>query len=195
MKNPQPGVAQSDNLHDSAALWRHTSPAPASSDPDVTASPDPSSTPEPANFEIIWADSASEHSDDWSDVAQDPHTIQDIPSALTARTMAEDFSEGRLETLVGSPQKELAGTQNAYVSYLVTTKVQPSMRFKVATLMAALMAPHMASQMLTSSSVRLSVLPEARLLRSPSLHRLRLPLETAYERVSAMRRPPAARQA
>lgn len=37
--------------------------------------------------------------------------------------MAEDFSEGRLETSVGSPQKELAGTQNAYVSYLVTTKV------------------------------------------------------------------------
>ncbi|KAF1360410.1 Phox-like protein [Lizonia empirigonia] len=36
--------------------------------------------------------------------------------------MAEDFSEGRLETSVGSPQKELAGTQNAYVSYLVTTK-------------------------------------------------------------------------
>jgi hypothetical protein len=38
--------------------------------------------------------------------------------------MAADFSEGRLETVVGSPQKELAGTQNAYVSYLVTTKVR-----------------------------------------------------------------------
>jgi sorting nexin-4 len=38
--------------------------------------------------------------------------------------MAADFSEGRLETIVGSPQKELAGTQNAYVSYLVTTKVR-----------------------------------------------------------------------
>ena len=39
--------------------------------------------------------------------------------------MAADFSEGRLETFVGSPQKELAGTQNAYFSYLVTTKVSP----------------------------------------------------------------------
>jgi sorting nexin-4 len=37
--------------------------------------------------------------------------------------MAADFSEGRLETFVGSPQKELAGTQNQYVSYQVTTKV------------------------------------------------------------------------
>ncbi|KAL6711801.1 intercellular trafficking and secretion [Coniothyrium glycines] len=36
--------------------------------------------------------------------------------------MADDFSEGRLETLVNSPQKELSGTQNQYVSYLVTTK-------------------------------------------------------------------------
>ena len=37
--------------------------------------------------------------------------------------MAEDFSEGRLETLVNQPQKELPGTKDAYVSYLVTTKV------------------------------------------------------------------------
>ncbi|KAF2118361.1 hypothetical protein BDV96DRAFT_488309 [Lophiotrema nucula] len=36
--------------------------------------------------------------------------------------MAADFSEGRLETIVGSPQKELSGTKDAYVSYLVTTK-------------------------------------------------------------------------
>lgn len=37
--------------------------------------------------------------------------------------MADDFSEGRLETFVGTPQKELPGTKDAYVSYLVTTKV------------------------------------------------------------------------
>lgn len=49
------------------------------------------------------------------------------PLALRRRanSMAEDFSEGRLETLVGSPQKELSGTQNQYVSYLITTKVGP----------------------------------------------------------------------
>ncbi|KAJ4408996.1 intercellular trafficking and secretion [Didymella pomorum] len=124
MKYHQPDVAQYDTMYDSAALWRPASPAPASSDPDVTAStpPDSSLTQEPANFEIIFDESASEHSDDWSDVAQDLHTIQHTPSALDARAMAEDFSEGRLETFVGSPQKELAGTQNAYVSYLVTTK-------------------------------------------------------------------------
>jgi hypothetical protein len=155
MKHRQPDVAQYDVLYDSAALWRPASTAPASSDPDVTAAtqPDPSSTQEPANFEIIWADSASEHSDDWSDVGQDAHTIQDTPPTLNARAMAEDFSEGRLETFVGSPQKELAGTQNAYVSYLVTTKVQLSMR--------SIVAPLMAAPMLTPSSVRLSVLPEA----------------------------------
>lgn len=45
------------------------------------------------------------------------------PAAPRRRAMTTDFSEGRLETFVGSPQKELPGTQNQYVSYLVTTKV------------------------------------------------------------------------
>jgi sorting nexin-4 len=45
------------------------------------------------------------------------------PRAVRKHAMAADFSEGRLETFVGSPQKELAGTQNQYVSYQVTTKV------------------------------------------------------------------------
>ena len=45
------------------------------------------------------------------------------PETVRKRAMAADFSEGRLETFVGSPQKELAGTQNQYVSYQVTTKV------------------------------------------------------------------------
>ena len=35
----------------------------------------------------------------------------------------EDFSEGRLETTVDTPVKELPGTKDAYVSYLVSTKV------------------------------------------------------------------------
>jgi sorting nexin-4 len=48
------------------------------------------------------------------------------PSALRRHAMGGDFAEGRLETFVGSPQKELAGTQNQYVSYLVTTKVGSS---------------------------------------------------------------------
>jgi hypothetical protein len=74
-------------------------------------------------FEDIWSDSASKLSDDWSDVEHDSHIARAAWPAPNAPAMAEDFSEGRLETLVGSPQKELAGTQNAFVSYLVTTKV------------------------------------------------------------------------
>ena len=35
----------------------------------------------------------------------------------------EDFSEGRLETTVDTPVKELPGTKDSYVSYLVSTKV------------------------------------------------------------------------
>jgi hypothetical protein len=90
-------------------------------------------------FEDIWSDSAPKLSDDWSDVEHDSHIARAAWPAPNAPAMAEDFSEGRygfrlpsstpnadktsLETLVGSPQKELAGTQNAFVSYLVTTKV------------------------------------------------------------------------
>lgn len=33
-----------------------------------------------------------------------------------------DFNEGRLECAVDKPQKELDGTKDAYVSYLVSTK-------------------------------------------------------------------------
>ncbi|KAH7123843.1 hypothetical protein B0J11DRAFT_323109 [Dendryphion nanum] len=38
------------------------------------------------------------------------------------RSEMADFSEGRLETTVNKPQKELPGTKDAYVSYLVTTQ-------------------------------------------------------------------------
>lgn len=52
-----------------------------------------------------------------------------LPSPLTPQSgasnpnMADDFSEGRLETFVGKPQKELPGTKDAYVSYLISTEV------------------------------------------------------------------------
>jgi hypothetical protein len=133
MKFDQRDSARHNGLYESASLWRpakdgqsdSSSPAIQTSPALAPAStpPTPSSTLDPANFEVIWADSASEHSDDWLDLEEDSHTVRNTPSALDARAMAEDFSEGRLETFVGSPQKELAGTQNAYVSYLVTTKV------------------------------------------------------------------------
>lgn len=46
--------------------------------------------------------------------------LPDLPVAAM-----EDFSEGRLETTVDTPVKELPGTKDAYVSYLVSTKVSP----------------------------------------------------------------------
>src|SRR5690242_7961093 len=123
MKFDRNYFAREERLYESAQVWRpaardgfspaiQTSPglAPASTPPT------PGSIPNAANFEDIWADGVSEHSDDWSDIAHNLDENQKPPSALDARAMAEDFSEGRLETFVGSPQKELAGTQNAYVS-------------------------------------------------------------------------------
>jgi sorting nexin-4 len=45
------------------------------------------------------------------------------PKTIRRLAMAADFSEGRLETSVGHPQKENAGTPTQYVSYQITTKV------------------------------------------------------------------------
>ena len=137
--------------------WRPASLA-GSSRPHPTAT-SPASTPttrltqDLTTFDDIWSDTASKLSDDWSDVEQDSHIARAAWPAPNAPAMAEDFSEGRygfrlpsstpnadktsLETLVGSPQKELAGTQNAYVSYLVTTKVH-----SLPTLCAAIQHAH-----------------------------------------------------
>ncbi len=102
----------------------------SSSSPAIQTSPAAASAPPTSSLTIDAASSAdsctdtiSEHSDGWSDIAADTPAEPGTPLALPSGTMAEEFSEGRLETFVGSPQKELAGTQNAYVSYLVTTKV------------------------------------------------------------------------
>ena len=135
-----------------AQVWRRPSLAGGSSGSHLTspaATSNPSLIQDLSTFEDIWSDSASKLSDDWSDVEQDSALARATWPAPNAPAMAEDFSEGRygfrlpsstpntdktsLETLVGSPQKELAGTQNAYVSYLVTTKVH-----SLATLCAAI---------------------------------------------------------
>lgn len=105
------------------------------------------------------------------------------PLAVRRHAMAADFSEGKLETLVDSPQKELAGTQNQYVSYQVTTKVNTAASSLPCTIA------------LTLNIVRLPILPEIRVLRPPPLHRLRLPLQAAIEGIPTMRRPAATRQA
>jgi sorting nexin-4 len=107
-------VPHQPSEHSSASS---TSATPQSS-PTLTTSPTESWTlhaPTDPDFGFI---------DDFEDshleskfIEPDPHT------ALLSRNMAADFSEGRLETFVGKPQKELPGTKDAYVSYLVTTKV------------------------------------------------------------------------
>lgn len=59
--------------------------------------------------------------DDFEIVARDSSPLRIVRPR--SRIMAAEFAEGRLETTVGSPQKELPGTKDAYVSYQVTTKV------------------------------------------------------------------------
>lgn len=73
------------------------------------------------DFENLDFESESEISEDISIISaqsRDP-----FPTG----TMAADFSEGRLETVVDNPQKELPGTKDAYVSYQVTTIVRPAL--------------------------------------------------------------------
>ena len=103
---------------------------PRPSDSSTSATPTPQSSPTlaapPPNTSPIHAanDADFDLVDDFDDFSLDFNFIDADPRAvLVPRSMAADFSEGRLETFVGKPQKELPGTKDAYVSYLVTTKV------------------------------------------------------------------------
>lgn len=197
MKLDQEELSEYESLAESITVRRpaaavgpsySSSPAIQTSPAQAPTPPSPNLSLDPADLDTIWADSASEHSDDWERIADDVSTVQNSVPILCPRAMAEDFSEGRLETLVSNPQKELAGTQNAYVSYLVSTKVHEThARNAAATLHD--------NCILIARLVRLPVLPKARLLRPSPLHRLRLPMETALQGISAMRRPSAPRQA
>jgi hypothetical protein len=102
---------------------------------------------------------------------------------LPSGTMAAEFTEGRLETTVGNPQKELAGTKDAYVSYQITTKVRSP---------AALLLPCRSATNI-QCAVRLPVLPTPRVLSTTPFYRLRLPMETVDERIPTMRDPTTAR--
>jgi sorting nexin-4 len=104
------------------------SSSPSSSEADVSdpaLAPTPQSTPTPsAPLEDILDDPEFDQISDQEDIVEDYAVWRRDPAAVRRRAMAEDFREGHLETLVDSPQKELAGTQNQYVSYQVTTKVR-----------------------------------------------------------------------
>lgn len=96
-----------------------TPPPPASS----LASPPATPASTPPQFDDILEDPEYDRLSDRDELEEELLCVIGNPQAIRKRAMAADFSEGRLETLVDSPQKELAGTQNQYVSYQVTTKV------------------------------------------------------------------------
>ena len=102
---------------------------------DVTDTPPSSPTPLPTAspqhpFDDIYDDSDYDQLNDVCELEESALLRTRHPGAVRRRAMAADFSEGRLETFVGNPLKELAGTQNQYVSYQVITKVgSPTSRF------------------------------------------------------------------
>lgn len=111
---------------------RHHAPAldkgaNAGSSTDVTDNTPSLTRPQPASpqhqFDDILDDPEYDHISDIVELGKNHLVYNRDPGAIRRHAMAADFSEGRLETFVGSPQKELAGTQNQYVSYQVTTKV------------------------------------------------------------------------
>ena len=101
------------------------SPSSSPGDCDVTrpSRTSPSTPTRQPPFEDILEDPEFDQISDREEIEEDYLCFKRDPLAIRRRAMAADFSEGRLETFVGSPQKELAGTQNQYVSYQVTTKV------------------------------------------------------------------------
>jgi len=106
-------VPHQPSEHSSASS---TSATPQSA-PTLTALADsePVNAPKELDFDLV---------DDLEDFQPEYRFIEfDSRAVLLPRNMAADFSEGRLETFVGKPQKELPGTKDAYVSYLITTKV------------------------------------------------------------------------
>lgn len=98
----------------SGATSEATGPGPASTPP----TPPPCSATPTSTFEP-----APEPTYDWVSDVQSLSSNSSVSLVDFQLAMAEDFSEGRLETFVSTPQKELPGTKDAYVSYLVTTKV------------------------------------------------------------------------
>ncbi|KAA8616879.1 Phoxy PX domain protein [Pyrenophora tritici-repentis] len=94
---------------------------------DVTDTPPSSPTLQPTAspqylFGDIHEDSEYDQLSDVCELEESRLLFIRHPGAVRRRAMAADFSEGRLETFVGNPLKELAGTQNQYVSYQVITK-------------------------------------------------------------------------
>jgi sorting nexin-4 len=118
-----------DNVEAMYEGGRHGAPAlDEGAKADVTDTPRSCSTqPTPTSpqhlFDNLLDDPEYDQISDIDEIEKDRLVHIRDPKTVRRRAMAADFSEGRLETFVGSPQKELPGTPNQYVSYLVTTKV------------------------------------------------------------------------
>jgi hypothetical protein len=118
---------QSVDSYEAMYAQLHTTPLAAPSLSDVTSpirapTPDTPTTSE-LDLEDILDDPEYDQISDRKEVIESEACWRGDPIVIRRRAMAEDFSEGKLETLVDSPQKENAGTQTQYVSYQITTKV------------------------------------------------------------------------
>jgi sorting nexin-4 len=98
---------------------------------DVTPPSSPSTASTHSTFDGLQDEplDGSLHESDYDQISDREELEQDRlisirdPTTIRRLAMAADFSEGRLDTTVGSPQIENKGTPTQYVSYLITTKV------------------------------------------------------------------------
>jgi sorting nexin-4 len=98
---------------------------------DVTPPSSPSTTSTYSTLDDLQDEPLDEPADDTEyDQISDREEVEEDrlkairdPKTIRKLAMATDFSEGRLETFVGNPQKENAGTPTQYVSYQIITKV------------------------------------------------------------------------
>ena len=98
------------------------------------------------------------------------------------------IGEGRLDCTVDTPIKEHDGTKDAYVSYLVTTRV----RVRARSLQTSSSTRGIIVDIMTD---RFCVVLKIYCQGPPTLHRLRLPIQIPLSRVPAMRSPTSPRQA
>ena len=133
VKDSRPLYKSADDIEAMHERVRHRAPAleegaKAGYSADVTDTPpscptQPTPASPPYQFDDLLDDPEYDRISDFDELEDSRLIHIRDPQAVRRRAMAADFSEGRLETFVGSPQKELPGTPNQYVSYLVTTKV------------------------------------------------------------------------
>lgn len=112
------------------------------------------------------ADSNDYNSPDWQQAGHNADALD----------LAGPGARGRLECSVGKPQKEGEGTQNPYISYLVSTEVS----------IEQYLGP---TESLADEALdRLQILPEHTVQCAPTLHGLRLPIQDTLQRLPTMRR-------